>query len=246
MRIESINRVTENAMEVIFTEKNMTASILVERVEEDEMSFTLNSATFDDYKFTRKERTHSIIEFTEEVPQSIADKVQNFIDNIFYLNACPMTKEDIKMLDQIMEAFNKTEVSKEETEEINNTTAANTSKEVTENKEVTNTFNAIERKNEVNSVKKPWLTMTGKVFNGKKARAIENLLENVLVGKDEKCATKESIENILKENNVDGHIVTYHIKQLKGNAYEYIYTIDELETALTIGIDEYGKIEEVI
>ena len=247
MMIKSINRVTENVVEVVFTEKDITAEISVERLTECDCLFTLKKATYGKYEFTRRENTHSIVKGIGRgrKPQEVVDKIQKFVDNIFYLNA-PMTKEEEKMYDQIMEAYNETEeqteVSEEVTEENNNTTAAVT---VTEDKEETNT-KVIERKDKINSIKKPWLTMTGKVFNGKKARAIENLLENVLIGKDKNFATQESIENILKENNVDGHIVTYHIKQLKNNAYEYIYTIEELETALTIGIDEHGNIEDVI
>ena len=251
MTIKSINRITENVVKVVFTEKDMTAEISVKRLTDCDALFTLEKATYGKYEFTRRENTHSVVKGIGRgrKPQEIIDKIQKFIDNIFYLNA-PMTKEEEKMYDQIMESFNQTEVS----EEINNTTADTTEEvteeinntTVTENKEETNTINTIEIKDKVNPIKEPWLTMTGKVFNGKKARAIENLLENVLIGKDKKFATKESIENILKENNVDGHIITYHIKQLKGNAYEYIYTIDELETALTIGIDEDGKIEDVI
>ena len=242
MRIENINRVTENVVEVAFAEKNMTASILVERVEEDEMSFTLNSATFDGYKFTRKERTHGIIEFVGEVPQSIADKVQNFIDNIFYINACPMTKEDEKMYDQIMESFDQIEVTEEV---ISNTETINTTKtKVVEyaTEETTKAYNTNQTEREVNSKKKPWLTMTGKVYDGKKARAIENFLEEVLLGKDEKYATQESLEKLLTDNNIEAHIDSYHIKQLN-IGYEYIYIFDELEIPLTIGIDEYGKIE---
>ena len=251
MMIKSINRVAENVVEVVFTKNDMIAVVSVERLTDCDALFTLKKATYGKYEFTRRENTHSIVKGIGRgrKPQEIIDKIQKFIDNIFYLNA-PMTKEEEKMYDQIMESFNQTEeqteVSEEEvTEEINNTTVTE-NKTVTKNKEETNSFNVIERKDKVDSIKKPWLTMTGKVFNGKKARAIENLLENVLIGKDKKFATKESIENILKENNVEGHIVTYHIKQLKGNAYEYIYTIEELETALTIGIDEHGKIEDVI
>ena len=245
MMIKSINRVAENVVEVVFTKKDMMAVVSVERLTDCDASFTLVKATYGKYEFTRRENTHSIVKGIGRgrKPQDVADKIQKFVDNIFYLNA-PMTKEEEKMYDQIMEAFNQTEVSEEVTEEINNTTVTET-KTVTENKEVTNT-KVIERKCKVNSIKNPWLTMTGKVFDGEKARAIESLLENVLIGKDKKFATKESIENILKENNVDGHIVTYHIKHLEGNAYEYIYTIEELETALTIGIDEHGKIEDVI
>ena len=250
MMIKSINRVAENVVEVVFTKKNMIAVVSVERLTDCDALFTLKTASYGKYKFTRRENTHSIVKGIGRgrKPQEVVDKIQKFVDNIFYLNA-PMTKEEEKMFDQIMESFNQTEeqteVSEEVTEKINNTTVIE-NKTVTENKEETNTFNVIERKDKVDSIKKPWLTMTGKVFDGEKARAIENLLEDVLIGKDEKFATKESIENILKENNVEGHIVTYHIKQLKNNAYEYIYTIDELETALTIGIDEHGKIEEVI
>ena len=244
MRIESINRVTENAMEVTFIEKNMTASILVERVEEDEISFTLNNATFDDYKFTRKERTHSIIEFAGEVPQSIADKVQKFIDNIFYLNACPMGKEDEKMYNQIIDSFEQTEVTEEV---ISNTETINTTKTkvVEYTTETTKAYNTNKTEIEVNSKKKPWLTATGKIYDGKKARAIENFLEKVLLGKDKKFATKESLEKLLSNNNIDAHIDSYHIKQLN-IGYEYIYIFDELEIPLTIGIDEYGKIEDVI
>ena len=246
MMIKSINRVAENVVEVVFTKNDMMAVISVERLTDCDALFTLKKATCGKYEFTRRENTHSIVKGIGRgrKPQEVVDKIQKFVDNIFYLNA-PMTKEEEKMYDQIIESFNQTEVSEEVTEEINNTTATE-NKTVTENKEETNNFNVIERKDKINSIKKPWLTMTGKVFNGEKARAIENLLEKVLVGKDKKFAAKESIENILKENNVDGHIVTYHTKQLKSNAYEYIYTIEELETALTIGIDEDGKIEDVI
>ena len=131
MMIKSINRVAENVVEVVFTKKNMMAVVSVERLTDCDCEFTLEKATYGKYEFTRRENTHSIVKGIGRgrKPQDVIDKVQKFIDNIFYLNA-PMTKEEEKMYDQIMESFNQTEeqteVSEEETEEINNTTTEET------------------------------------------------------------------------------------------------------------------------